>query len=91
MKRQKRFRASIYVDIFIDEEKEVTKEYGGQEITEYKDLEVMREEARQKVQEIVNIISIMINHYPDGVFNPYVGGVAAYEPRNLLKPLDKEI
>jgi len=90
MKKQKRFRASIYIDIFIEEIK--IKICGGQEIEEYKDLEEMREEAKRRIQEVVDEITNTENkNIPDEVFNPYVGGVAAYNTRDLLRPLDREI
>lgn len=63
---ERRFRASIYVDIFVPE-------------TE--DLETDRESAKIIAQELVDDIP----------FNAYIGGIAFYNPSNILKPLDKEI
>ncbi len=73
---RKRFRASIYVDVFIEDEE---------------DLEKAREKATKQVQEIVEHISETPKNIAPDVCNPYVGGVAHYTPENLLKPLDKEI
>lgn len=75
---EQRFRASIYVDVFIKGDK---------------DLETARAEAQEQVEGIVKALS---NSDEDSLIdlnycNPYVGGVAHYNPRNLLKPLDREI
>ena len=94
MKRQQRFRASIYIDIFVDETKEDCNYCSGDNNCEHcnRPLEEMREEARQKVQEVVKEITNTENHnVPDGVFNPYIGDVAKYNPRDLLHPLDRDI
>ena len=95
--KQTRFRASIYLDIFIDSTEEIShgvKMDGSEEIDiREKTLEEMREEAEIQVQRVVEEISG--NDYihcdaPD-ISNPYLGGVAKYDSRNLLKPLDREI
>ncbi len=78
MKKRTRFRASIYVDVFIDEEREDGTE---------KTLEEMREEAEHKVQDASNAIEASDAE----VTNPYVGGVAKYTPENLVQPLDRNI
>jgi len=84
MSRQQRFRASIYVDIYIEE-----YSHDGEYV---KSLEEMREEAREKVQAIVNEVCNTENkNIPDGLINPYVGDVAKYTPTNLLQPFDREI
>ena len=63
---ERRFRCSLYVDIFVPQ-------------TE--DLEADRKRAEARMEKIRTRIS----------YNSYVGGVAAYDPHNLSKPLDKEI
>jgi len=77
-----RFRASIYLDVFI-ENKDGSKT-----------LEEAREDARQQVLAVSASLSHpdvdLFDEAPD-VCNSYVGGVAHYTPRNLLKPLDREI
>lgn len=75
-KMKTRFRASIYLDIFIEGDKP---------------LEEARAEATAQAYEIVQSLS-EAGFREDLIYsNPYVGGVAHYEPRNLLKPLDREI
>lgn len=85
---EQRFRASIYLDIYVKDKKEVN----GEEV--YRDLEEMREEARKQVQSLVDSISkyepIDFDSTKD-VCNPYVGDVAKYTPKNLLKPFDRDI
>lgn len=93
--RQTRFRASIYLDIYINEE-EVThvNEVGEPDETRVKDIEEMRDEARKQVQSVVDSISkyepIDFDSTED-ICNPYVGDVAKYTPKNLLKPFDRDI
>jgi hypothetical protein len=75
---ERRFRASIYVDIFVP--------------TSHNDVEQDREVARQAVHSLVAEISANENCFvPKMICNPFVGGVAFYTPGNLLNPLDKEI
>jgi len=62
---ERRFRASIYMDIFVPETD---------------DLEGDREAAKAEADMI-----------SDNIPNSYVGGVAYYNPRNLMNPLDKDI
>ncbi len=62
---ERRFRCSLYVDIWVPE--------SG-------DLEADRSQAERRMKQI-----------SDKVPNSYVGGCAAYNPHNLMKPLDKEI
>jgi hypothetical protein len=71
-----RFRASIYLDVFIEGDKP---------------LEEARAEATAQVNELVQSISEVGFREDLNYSNPYVGGVAHYEPKNLLKPLDKDI
>jgi hypothetical protein len=77
-----RFRASIYLDIFIEGDKT---------------LEQARAEAQNQVEGIVAVLSSPedVGYHADlkdmNYSNPYVGGVAHYTPCNLLKPLDREI
>ena len=82
-----RFRASIYFDIFIDEQDEDDNE---------RTPEKAREIAQQDAEKVVSCIT----GDPEGCdpalsdincSNPYIGGVARYNPQNLLKPLDREI
>lgn len=75
--RDRRFRASIYVDVFVPETDDIEKD---------------REVAEQAVTELANKLGANEEGFtPEYIFNPYVGGVAAYNPRNLLKPLDRDI
>ena len=89
MKREKRFRASIYVDIFINEMKDGEN---GNEEEGYvqKSLEEMREEPKEQVNEIVKEISKLDMSIAPGVSNPYVGGVALLTG-DIFQPLDKNI
>ena len=64
-KRERRFRASIYVDVFVPETD---------------NLEADRAAAEEEVK-----------NFASSIPNSYVGGVAYYTPRNLMKPLDREI
>jgi hypothetical protein len=90
MKKQKRFRASIYIDIFIDEQNCDCEIQPC--LLHEKELELMRVEAYEKIQAVVKEIENTKNrNIPEEVFNPYIGGVAAYDPHNLIKPLDQEI
>jgi hypothetical protein len=75
--KERRFRASVYMDIFVPETD---------------DLEKDREAAEKAVTELVDKLGANEEGFtPEGIFNPYVGGVAAYNPRNLLKSMDREI
>lgn len=78
---KRRFRASIYLDVFIE---------GDQ------DLEAARAKAKEQLEKIVGVLSqpllegelILSN---TNYSNPYVGDCALYTSQNLLKPLDREI
>lgn len=85
---EKRFRASIYLDVGIKFDINEFNEMSHPEM-----VEKLRERAREQVQAIVEAIShqeIAFEFAPD-VYNPYLGGIAVYDPGNLLKPLDREI
>jgi hypothetical protein len=74
-----RFRASIYLDIFVEGDKS---------------LEQAREEATAEVQSIVHELSQPTVDGPLehlNYSNPYLGGVAHYTPNNLLVPFDRDI
>ena len=87
--RQRRFRASIYIDIMIRENKTLENEAFIEPVD--KTLEEMREEARQKVQQVVDeIVNTENSNIPEEVFNPYLGDVALFTPGSL-NPLDREI
>jgi hypothetical protein len=73
---KRRFRASIYLDVWIDSDK---------------DLEDAREEAMQQVRRVITHAEDRPEYSAPGCVNLYVGGVARYTPENLLKPLDRDI
>lgn len=66
---ERRFRASIYTDIFVPETD---------------DLEADRETARKILEEAVSRMNFTHGE-------PYIGGIAEYDPRNLKRPFDREI
>lgn len=78
-----RFRASIYLDVFIE----------GDSLS----LEQARTQATDQVRNIVALISTpddcgyLEDLKNSDCCNAYVGGVAKYTPNNLFKPLDREI
>lgn len=69
--QKKRFRASIYLDVFVD-------------VGEVYDLETMRDQAEQEVERIVDILSLPSEHSIEVINeinfnNPYIGGVATID------------
>jgi len=72
-RNDRRFRASIYVDVFIPD--------SG-------DLEKDRERAEGLVKKAADYLGGKLG---GKLGHAYVGGVASYNPHNLLNPLDKEI
>lgn len=90
---QIRFRASVYLDIFIDPVKEKAD---SEEEDQIKTLEEARQEAKENIDRLIDAMSRPGDHDCDGLrdikySNPYTGGVAHYNPNNLLHPLDRDI
>lgn len=75
---KRRFRVSIYLDVFIEE--------GDNET-----LEQSRAKAEEQVRRVITHVDNLPSYSAPGCCNLYVGGVAHYTPENLLKPLDREI
>ena len=78
LNKKVKFRASIYFDIVIADKG---------------DTETNRKEAKKIAEEFANEINLQgfINNPNFMSGNAFVGGVALYDPSNLLNPLDKEI
>lgn len=86
---KRRFRASIYLDIFIDDTSVCSDLRAS--------IEECREEAEDQVRGVLSVLATPadIGYWKDlkdiNYSNPYMGDCALYTPQNLLKPLDREI
>ena len=86
---KRRFRASIYLDIFIDDTS-VCSDLPAS-------IEECREIAEDQVRGVLAVLSTPVNigYWKElkdiDYSNPYMGGCALYTPENLLNPLDRKI
>ena len=72
----RRFKASIYLDVWIDSQV---------------DLETARHEAEKQVKQLIRSTARRPRYMAQNCCNLYLGGVALFTPGNLKRPLDKEI